>query len=35
MTTDPKTDMLSAQAEAKMVLGQVVNDVLNKTGQSQ
>lgn len=25
--------MLSAQTEAKMVLGQVVNDVLNKTGE--
>jgi hypothetical protein len=33
MTADPKTDMLSAQTEAKMVLGQVVNDVLNKTGE--
>jgi hypothetical protein len=32
MTDEPKTDMLSAQVEAKMVLGQVVADVLHKTG---
>lgn len=35
MTTEPKTDLHSAQQEAKMVLGQVVGDVLNKTGGGQ
>lgn len=32
LTAEPKTDMNSAQQEANMVLGKVVNDVLNKTG---
>lgn len=35
MTPEPKTDLHSAQQEAKMVLGQVVGDVLNKTGGGQ
>jgi hypothetical protein len=33
MTAEPKTDLLHAQQEAKMVLGQVVGDVLKKTGE--
>jgi hypothetical protein len=32
MTDEPKTDMTSAGQEAKMVIGQVVEDVLKKTG---
>ena len=32
LTDEPKTDMLSAQKEAKMVIGQVVEEVLKKTG---
>jgi hypothetical protein len=31
---EPKTDLNSAQAEAKMVYGQVINEVLCKTGES-
>lgn len=33
LTDEPKTDMLSAQKEAKMVIGQVVEEVLSKTGE--
>jgi hypothetical protein len=34
LTDEPKTDLLSAKAEAQMVLGQIVTDVLQKTGTS-
>jgi hypothetical protein len=34
MTDEPKTDMISAGQEAKMVIGQVVEDVLKKTGRA-
>jgi len=33
-TEEPKTDLNNAQAEAKMVFGQVISEVLNKTGES-
>jgi hypothetical protein len=35
MTDEPKTDMLNAQKEAKMVIGQIVTDVLDKTSELQ
>lgn len=35
MTAEPKTDLHSAQQEAKLVLGQIVGDVLNNTGEGQ
>jgi hypothetical protein len=30
---EPKTDLNNAQAEAKMVYGQVISEVLRKTGE--
>jgi hypothetical protein len=32
MSPEPKTDLINAQAEAKMVYGQVITEVLRKTG---
>jgi hypothetical protein len=33
-SAEPKTDLNSAQAEAKMVYGQVITEVLHKTGEA-